>query len=164
MEKFEIGQPLPAWSLEPVTGESVPDIESFRDKPLVILFFYLGCPGCKGRAIPYANRLVYEHNDLLNVVGIHTNFEGPDYSDEQIKAAMDEFYIRFPVFRDAGLATTYHDYQAGGTPHWVLVDPDGTVIDSIFGSDPNRALLRIHYHMQQFRDQQQEDLLNNKEQ
>lgn len=164
MEQFQIGKKLPGWSLEPINGKSVPRTESFRGKPLVILFFYLGCPGCKGRAIPYANRLVYENGDWLNVVGIHTHFEGPDYTDEQIEAAKEEFHIRFPVFQDAGLATTYHDYRASGTPHWVLVDTDGTVTDSIFGSDPNRALLRIHYHVQQFRDQQQEDLTSNGEQ
>lgn len=154
MSKFKIGEPLPPWILEATDGQPAPDVESYKGKPLIILIFNLGCPGCKWRAIPFANRLVYEEGDFLQVVGIHTHFEGPDFTDEQIKSAKEEHYIRFPIFRDGDLAATYYNYQAAGTPHWILVDKGGTVIDSIFGSDPNRALLRIHYHVEQLKSQE----------
>jgi len=48
------------------------------------LFFYLGCPGCVGRAIPFANKMAYEHGDKMNVLGIHSNFEGPEYTNDEI--------------------------------------------------------------------------------
>lgn len=133
------------WYLESIDGRIVPDYDAFKGKPLLILFFYLGCPGCIGRAIPFANKMAYEHPDSMNVLGIHSNFEGPEYSDDEITAHLTSLHVRFPVFRDAGLATTFYDYQAGGTPHWVLVNKDGKVIRSIFGSDPNRALLWLDY-------------------
>lgn len=38
---------------------------------------------------------------------------------------------------------TFLDYGGGGTPHWILVDKEGNVAYSIFGSDPNNALLRL---------------------
>ena len=136
---------LPDWHLESVNLGPVPTISDFRGKPLLILFFYLGCPGCLSRAVPFANSLAFEYGDKINILGIHTHFEGPDYSDAELLTQMDALYTRFPVYRDAGLATTFHDYQAGGTPHWVLVDAEGLVVKSIFGSSPDRALLWLDY-------------------
>jgi len=118
------------WHLESIGQKDLPHYDSFKGKPLLILFFYLGCPGCVGRAIP---------------LGIHSNFEGLEYTNDEIIENLKSLHVRFPVFRDAGMATTFHDYQAGGTPHWVLVDKNGKVVRSIFGSDPNRALLWLDY-------------------
>ena len=89
--------------------------------------------------------MVHEQGDKIQVIGIHSNFEGPEYSDKEIIDEMQKLYSRFPCYRDAGLATTFYDYRAGGTPHWILVDAEGIVRDSMFGSDPNRALLRLDY-------------------
>lgn len=140
--QLEIGQPLPPWSVKPLADEAVPQLADFRGKPLLMLFYYLGCPGCKGRAIPYANRLVYEQKGV-QVLGIHTRFNGKAYSDAEIMAANEELYVRFPVVRDQEEAQTFYRYQAGGTPHWVLVDAEGKLVYSLFGSDPNNALLRL---------------------
>lgn len=145
----KIGEPLPEWSLETIFGEDVPTTQSYKGKPLLIMFFSLGCPGCLGRAIPYANRIVYEHGDLINVVGIHTNFEGVDFPLQKFEKAKEEFFIRFPFYKDANYDTTFLDYGAGGTPHWFLVDREGMVVYSIFGSDPNNALLRLELKMKE---------------
>lgn len=146
-----IGEPLPEWHLEPIFNEEVPTTAQFLGKPLLILFFSLGCPGCLGRAIPYANRVVYENGDKINVIGIHSNFEGVDFPIEKFQSAKAEFYIRFPFFKDKNFDTTFLDYGAGGTPHWILVDKDGLVVYSIFGSDPNNALLRLDFKLDELR-------------
>ena len=80
-------------------------------------------------------------------MGIHTNFEGIDFPTDRFKQAREEFYIRFPFFRDKNYDTTFLNYGAGGTPHWILVDKEGDVAYSIFGSDPNNALLRLDLKM-----------------
>lgn len=146
---LSVGSPLPDWSLEKIFEEEPPQKEAFLGKPLLILFFSLGCPGCLGRAIPYANRMVYELGDQIQVLGIHTNFESLDISTEKFAKAQEEFAIRFPFFKDKNYDTTFLNYGAGGTPHWVLVDKDGTVVYSIFGSDPNNALLRLDLKMRE---------------
>lgn len=147
MPKFEnqvvIGAPLPAWSLVSIFGDEVPNLESFRGKPLVILIFNLGCPGCLGRAVPYANRLVYEHGEKLAVLGIHSEFAGIRFQNTDFEGANTEFHFRFPFFKDQNLHQTYSEYGAGGTPHWLIVTKDGIIDYSIFGSDPNNALLRL---------------------
>ena len=142
---LEIGAPLPPWSLETILGDDLPELSAYLGKPLVLLFFSLGCPGCLGRAIPYGNRLVYEKGDKLNVLGIHTNFEGIDFDRDKFAKAKEKYHIRFPFYKDENYDTTFLDYGAGGTPHWILLDQEGLVQYSIFGSDPNNALLRLDY-------------------
>jgi len=143
LSQIELGQPLPEWSIDPIAAEEIPSVKDYLGKPLLILFFSLGCPGCLGRAIPYANRIIVENGDQLNIVGIHTNFEGIDFPTERFEKAKQDFYIRFPFFKDKNYDTTFLNYGAGGTPHWILVDENGQAIYSIFGSDPNNALLRL---------------------
>ncbi|MBT8221284.1 MAG: TlpA family protein disulfide reductase [Bacteroidia bacterium] len=145
LSQLELGKPLPDWRLESIFDGDIPSIEDFTGKPLLILFFSLGCPGCLGRAIPFANRIAYENEGTMHVLGIHTNFEGVDVSKEKFLKAKEEFYIRFPFFKDYNYDTTFLNYGAGGTPHWILVDEEGNVVYSIFGSDPNNALLRLDY-------------------
>ena len=145
---FGIGKRLPEWSLQTIFGDEVPILDDLKGKPLLILFFYLGCPGCKGRAIPFANRLVYEDKDI-QVLGIHTRFEGKPYTNEQLTAAKEEYVIRFPFFRDKEHAQTFWKYKAAGTPQWILVNENGIVEYAIFGSDPNNALLRLDLKMEE---------------
>ncbi|MCB0485434.1 MAG: TlpA disulfide reductase family protein [Flavobacteriaceae bacterium] len=146
---MELNNTIPEWQLETIFGDTVPMLKQFKGKPLLILFFSLGCPGCKGRALPYANRVVYENGERINVIGIHTRFEGPEYKIEDFKKAKDDYYIRFPFYKDADLAETFHLYRAGGTPHWILLDAGGNLKFSIFGSDPNNALLRLDLKIQE---------------
>lgn len=145
LAKLKIGERIPDWSLESLLTKEVPTVEEVIGKPLLILFFSLGCPGCIGRAIPYANRIVYENENKINVMGIHTNFEGIDFSIEQFQDAQEKYYIRFPFFKDLNYDTTFLNYGAGGTPHWILVNKEGIAVYSIFGSAPNNALLRLDY-------------------
>ena len=143
MQALALHQSLPHWSLEALLDGDPPESGSFLGKPLLILIFSLGCPGCVGRAIPFANRMAYEYGEQLSVLGVHANFDGVDFTLEQFQEAKEEYYIRFPFYRDQNYVRTFLRYGAGGTPHWVLVDQQGKVAYSIFGSDPNNALLRL---------------------
>jgi len=146
----KLGEPLPNWNLESIwKDDQVPNKVFYNGKPLLILFFSFGCPGCLGRAIPYANRIVYEMGEQINVQGIHTNFEGVDFTTEQFAKFKEEFHFRFPFYKDFNFNTTFLNYGAGGTPHWILVDKEGNVVYSIFGSDPNNALLRLDLKMKE---------------
>ncbi len=151
-QEFEIGRMLPPWHVTRIADGDVPELAAFAGRPLLILLFALGCPGCRWRAIPFANRVVVERGDSVGVVGIYTTIEGEEVADDDIARDLEALYVRFPVVRDAGLAATFHAYGAGGTPHWILVGPSGTVVDSIFGSDPDRALLRLDYHLMEMAD------------
>ena len=79
----------------------------------------------------------------INVVGIHSRFEGKAYSKEELQSAKNEFHIRFPYYIDKNNNDTFTTFEAGGTPHWILINKEGEIVQSVFGSDPNNALLRI---------------------
>lgn len=147
LSQVSLGEKLPAWSIESIFGDELPVVEDYIGKPLLVLIFSFACPGCVGRAVPFANRMVYEHGNKINVIGIHTNFEGIDFPDSKFKEAKDEFFTRFPFFKDINYDTTFLNYGAGGTPHWFLTDKEGRLEYSIFGSDPNNALLRLDLKM-----------------
>lgn len=38
MKQIEIGNPLPNWKLEQIFGDTVPNVEDYKGKPLLILF------------------------------------------------------------------------------------------------------------------------------
>ena len=152
LSQIEIHDTLPNWSLSSIdNNERVPTVEDFKGKALLILFFNLGCPGCLGRAIPYANRIVLEKSEEIKVIGIHTNFEGIAFTNEQFDKAKEDFFIRFPFYKDKNYDTTFLNYGAGGTPHWILVNSEGKVVYSIFGSDPNNALLRLDLKIEELK-------------
>ena len=130
-----IGQPLPAWEVESIINEKTPKVESYLGGHLLILFFSIGCPGCVGRALPLARQMQDAHLHL-QIVGIHTTFEGPKYSLEQVKGILSLHKITFPVFIDKE-SQTYQLFGAEGTPHWLWVSPEGVVEKSIFGSMRN---------------------------
>ena len=152
MPPFEIGRPLPPWHLVGPDGAEVPEAAAFAGRPLLLLFFSLHCPGSTARAVPFANRVVVERGACVQVVGILTDDEA-ETSDEASARAQERLYVRFPVYRDAGLSATAHAYGTGGTPHWVLVGPSGTVIRSLFGSEPDRTLLRLDYQLDELEGQ-----------
>jgi thiol-disulfide isomerase/thioredoxin len=134
----------PSWKIESIVGSKVPDLADFSDKVLLILFFNIGCVTCLGRAIPYALKLQKQF-PKLKILGIHTSFEGREFSAAQIQANVDHLKVDFPVVADQG-HQTWSAYEAGGTPHWILINTNGEIEKSIFGSMPN-ALQRLDYSL-----------------
>ncbi|MEL7119596.1 MAG: hypothetical protein AAFO07_09150, partial [Bacteroidota bacterium] len=65
------------------------------------------------------------------------------YSLEEINQYVKNHVIDFPVYIDIK-KQTYDSFEVEGTPHWVIIDPDGKALRSIFGSRPN-ALQRLYY-------------------
>jgi len=126
---------LPNWHIDTTDGSVAPDLEKYRGKNLLILFYSMGCPGCLSRAIPFSLQLKRAYPDL-QLVAIHTHFERPKHSPAEIRVAADAMNVDYPVFLDKGIETASL-YQAEGTPHWVLLDKGGEMYKSIFGSMPN---------------------------
>ena len=87
---LRLEEKLPEWRIVPIFEEVIPKTSDFLGSPQLILFFSLGCSGCLGRAIPFANRVVYEKGNSIKVIGIHTNFEGVDFSIGQFQIAKEQ--------------------------------------------------------------------------
>lgn len=137
-----LNQIAPKWQVRTLEGGEAPAPTHFLGRPLLVLFWGLGCPACKSRALPFSKELLRVH-PTLQVVGIHTRFEGPKYSAGQIGEMQQLYKIAYPFWIDLGMKT-YERYEAEGTPHWTLIRADGIVHRTIFGSMPN-ALQRLDY-------------------
>jgi thiol-disulfide isomerase/thioredoxin len=105
--------------------------------------YSVGCPGCKSRAIPYAKAWHEQYGAQLQIIGVHTQLGPAKYSVGQIEEITAIHKIPFPIFEDIG-HETFALLEGEGTPHWVLVDADGQIIRSVFGSMAN-AIHRIDY-------------------
>jgi thiol-disulfide isomerase/thioredoxin len=132
----------PEWKITTLNDDIPPELSDFRGKPLLILIFSRGCPGCMGRAIPITQAFRKEYPDL-QIVGLHTHFEGMKYSMHQIHEVELFFKLDYPIYVDQEMAT-YELFKAEGTPHWVLIDEEGKIVRSIFGSMDN-ARQRLEY-------------------
>lgn len=150
---MQLWQKIPHWELEKIFPEiDIPEVSDYEWKILIVLIFSIGCSGCLGRAIPFANKLSLDYKDKIQIIGIHTQFEWSKKHDEEIMNAKEIFHIRFPYFRDAFEYGTYSKYRAGWTPHWIICDREWKVQYSLFWSDPDRWLLKLEYKVQELLD------------
>lgn len=143
------GQKAPAWRVRTwVRGEPV-SLDDLAGHVALLLFFSVSCPACMGRALPFAKRAVKEFGPRgLRVVGLHSG-EGVDDPVwlEGLRAYAARADWPFPVAVDEGTAT-FERYCALGTPHWFLLDRDGRVVRSVFGSLPD-AINRLEYAIEE---------------
>lgn len=130
------------WALKHINGDSAPSLSAFNGKAVMVLFWNIGCPNCKSRALPFAKQLVKAYPEI-EVMGIHTQFEGPEYSAGQVDEIRQLLKIDFPMYIDEG-KETWQAFEAEGTPHWVLIDAEGNIHRSVFGSMPG-ALQRLDF-------------------
>ncbi len=131
---------LSQWRIRNLDQQAVDASAFFDGRPVMALFFSLGCPNCLSKALPIA-RQVHEKYPEIQVLGIHTRFEGVKFPVPAIQAELRRQGIAFPVVLDVQ-GQTFGLLEAEGTPHWVMLHADGRVEKSIFGSMPN-AIQRI---------------------
>ncbi len=142
-----IGEPAPPWRVTTLSGEATPDLDTLFGQPVLLLFFNVGCPGCMGPALPFSLELAARYPGL-RLVGLHTSFEkGSDFAPARIQAVVEYFNLPYPVYLDDGDAT-FRRYEAGGTPRWVLINAEGIVRKSIFGS-MDGARQRLGYALEE---------------
>lgn len=136
------GDTLPEWNLLPLANRQPPTLAELRGRYVLLLFYNLGCTGCVGRGLPLAQRIQDLYPDL-QVVLIHSDFGRQTYSEDEILAEARKQHLQLEQYRDEG-HTTYDAYGAEGTPHWVLIAPDGKLYRSFFGS-MQQAQVRMDY-------------------
>lgn len=127
-------------------GNTVDLAKIYSGKPLLILFFNIQCLGCVGRAIPLAFDYLQEFENL-NVVAIHTVFGKEVVTKDDIINIFTQKELPFPIYFDIG-KTNYENFACEGTPHWVLMNGDGHIVRSFFGSQEG-AQTRLMYALEE---------------
>ncbi|MDO5664637.1 MAG: redoxin domain-containing protein [Bacteroidia bacterium] len=133
-------------TVKSLDGKTVNLIDIYHGKPLLILFFNIQCLGCVGRAIPLAFDYLQEFKSL-NVVAIHTLFGKEIVTKDDIINIFTNKELPFPIYFDIE-KTNYEKFECEGTPHWILMDSEGNVNRSIFGSQEN-AQTRLIYALEE---------------
>lgn len=120
----------------------------FKDKTTLVLFYNNNCLGCTGRAIPFAYELKEEYG--IQVILIHSNFSF-SVTRKDIESIFSTPELPLDVFIDEN-HYAYDQLKCEGTPHWLIIDKNLNITQSIFGSQPN-AQNRIIYSLAEMKSQ-----------
>lgn len=141
------GLSAPAWDVKKWIGDNgdsknpvqLSDLgEGFK----VIYCFQSWCPGCHSHGFPSLNKMVKELKDYpVKFVVVQTVFEGHEENGFNKLAEMQKKYdLRIPFGHDAGedgLPDIMEKYRTGGTPWFIIINPDNKVIFNDFHINAN---------------------------
>ena len=122
-------------------------LESLRGQVVLLHAFQMLCPGCVSHGLPQAAKVheLFAASGVA-VIGLHTVFEHHAVMDA---AALDvfihEYRLKFPIGVDRAQAghsvpLTMQAYELRGTPSLVLLDRQGRLRLSHFGSIDDMSL------------------------
>ena len=138
--------PVLDWSVQTLDGQAGPSLKSWKGQYGVILLFNQECLTCKTRALPLLKQWTEYYPDL-RTAAVHVEPGRRKADPAEIRALVENQSPNFPVYLDQG-RESYQGLQAEGTPHWIILGPQGQIERSIFGSRPN-ALQRIDYFIRE---------------
>jgi len=114
----------------------------YKNKAQLLIIYNNDCIGCTGRAIPLA--FEFQQNfPTLQVAGIHSNFLNRAADKDAIKSIFTSGENPFPIYIDKD-HKVFDQFNAEGTPQWLLISKNGTLFRSVFGSQEN-AKNRLFY-------------------
>ena len=115
----------------------------------ILYFFQDWCPGCHAHGFPALVRLVAELADRnVGFAAVQTVFEGFEVNTfERIRDNQQRYGLTIPFGHASpeggkSVPALMEDYRTGGTPWFVVIAPDGTVVLDGFQLHPD-ALIRV---------------------
>jgi len=123
-------------------GNKIDLIAEYKGIPLLLIIYNNACLGCTGRAIPLAYEF-QQDNPSIQVIGIHSNFGNIEVTQEDIQSIFTSGEVPFPIYIDKN-HNVYDQFDAEGTPQWILITGEGKLYKSIFGSQDG-AQNRLSY-------------------
>ena len=120
----------------------------FKGKFKVLYCFQSWCPGCHSKGFPDLKRMVEAHAGNKNVVflAVQTVFEGYEANTyEKIIETQHQYGLPIPFGHDAGdddwsRSNIMTDYQTGGTPWFIFIDKNDTVVFADFHINVEKAI------------------------
>ena len=124
-------------------------LKNYDGKFKVIYCFQAWCPGCHSRGLPALQKMVtaLENNDQVEFLAIQTVFEGAQANTfKEVKEIQKKYDLKIPFGHDVGdettrnISSTMHNYRTGGTPWFILINQEGTVIFNDFHLNVEKAI------------------------
>lgn len=111
----------------------------------VLYCFQHWCEGCHVSGFPALKRLVAAlSSGGVGFAAIQTVFEGTEVNTpDRIRETQRRYQLAIPFGHDGGPdepSTVMRDYRTGGTPWFIVIDPEGRVIHSDFQIDVDLAI------------------------
>ena len=126
-------------------GNAVDLMKEHQKQVQLLLIYNNDCLGCTGRAIPLAYEFQLQYPSI-QVAAIHSDFKNREGNKENIKSIFTTGQIPFPIYIDQH-HKVYDQFQAEGTPQWLLITTNGDLFRSVFGSQDN-AKNRLFYALE----------------
>lgn len=124
-------------------------LEDYKGKFKVIYCFQAWCPGCHSRGLPALQEMTkaLKDNNKVTFMAIQTVFEGKHANTyERMLEIQQQYDLKIPFGHDEGneatknSSSTMHHYRSGGTPWFIFIDQDGTVVFNDFHLDTEKAI------------------------
>ncbi len=113
----------------------------------LLFCFQHACPGCHSSGFPTLQRIVQalHGTDVLSIAVVHTVFE--DFEHNTFEAMLEDqrrYALPVPFGHDAGQDQSGSElmrrFGNGGTPWFILIDPNGVVVFNDFRLDADRLV------------------------
>ncbi|WP_055437219.1 TlpA family protein disulfide reductase [Lacinutrix algicola] len=137
--------PIQHIQVKNLDGVTIDLMATYSNKILLLIIYNNDCLGCTGRAIPLAYKFQQEY-PTIQVAGIHADFINREGTKENIKSIFTSGEVPFPIYIDER-HKVYDQFEAEGTPQWLLISEKGELFRSIFGSQEN-AQNRLYYALE----------------
>jgi len=120
-----------------------------KGKFKIIYGFQSWCPGCHSRGLPALKQMeeALRDNDKVVLFAIQTVFEGKSANTyEEMKKVQKKYELNIPFGHDEGneetghISSTMRNYRTGGTPWFILIDQNDTVIFNDFHLNTEKAI------------------------
>lgn len=140
---------VPIWIDKDGNDTSPISLKDYKGKFKVIYCFQAWCPGCHSQGLPSLQKMTAALKDNDNVVfmAIQTVFEGSHANTfEKVKEIQKQYDLSIPFGHDVGnsetrnISSTMYNYRTGGTPWFIFVDQNDTVIFNDYHLNTEKAI------------------------
>ena len=139
-EKAVCGEPMIDGEMYDLDGASH-SLGELGGKYILVDFWSSGCGPCV-MAMPEMGAIAEEYKGRLEVVSITTD------GDKQWREASEQHPITWHNWSDGKRGTgIYAHYEQSGIPNYVLISPEGIVIDQWVGYGSGSLKLKIAEHL-----------------
>ena len=148
-----VGQSAPSWDIAQWIGPDGQKIKSIELSKLghgykVIYCFQSWCPGCHSHGFPSLKKMVdgLEGEPVAFVV-IQTVFEGHEQNGfEKVLETQKRYGLRIPFGHDSRKDESpdiMKKYRTGGTPWFIIIDPQNKVVYNGFHISADNAIATL---------------------
>ena len=118
------------------------DLNNITGKVLLLQFWTFGCYNCVN-TLPYMEVWYDELSDKeIEFISIHTPEFGYEKKEENVKAAIQKYHIKYPVLLDNNYSI-WKAFSNRWWPHFFLIDKQGRIRYNFVGEGNYDTIRRL---------------------